>query len=316
MLSDQKEQIYKTYSGLFRVGEELIDWTFKLMEGFNKKTILLTALAPHQRIFLFFFTRAVKTYSAIFYLCQEGYGQDVSTLLRSLLENLITSKYILTDPKRADQLTARFVDYKWVILKKQLSEEEPLMSQLSQGKKEAYLEKKKLILEGIEKFKKKYLITSDKALLTWSGKTIKDMAQAVDSLWKEEYESTFRLCSRFSHPSILGDKEYIIQKENQLIFTSVPSNVGILDNLKKSTKYKFEFLKDFNKLFQLNFGKELSVLEKMLNSPFQETLNDFEFTHMETKSRPSLNKNCVIQFQLSKSSLKGFSSNQNKTTPI
>ncbi|MCK5492780.1 MAG: hypothetical protein KAJ14_06700, partial [Candidatus Omnitrophica bacterium] len=181
-------------------GYELGDF---LLGCFNLKAIKLIDLPPHKRIYLFFLTRAIKTYRAIINLCVEGYGQDVSTLLRSLLDNLISAKYILSDIELADEKAIRFVEFKWVIFRRYIvnksKENLDINSEVQNN----------LIYEKYEGFKKKYNITSNRGLLTWSGQAVIDMARLVDKNLLDEYQSIFRSCSRFSHPSIVGDNEYL-----------------------------------------------------------------------------------------------------------
>lgn len=204
---------------LFDFSDEINHFTSSLLNEFNNRRIKLFDLPAYQRIFLFIVTRSIKTYASILVLCKAGYGQDVSTLLRSLLENLVTAKYIIHDPLTADEKARRFVAYKWVIFKRQLPEQEKMFRSANSEQKNELFEKKQKIQKKVDEFKVNFHITSDKALITWSGKSIRDMAKKVDHKLLDEYEKTFRLCSRFSHPSILGDNEYLIQDNNNLIFS-------------------------------------------------------------------------------------------------
>lgn len=240
-----------------------------ILEHFNRRSLKLFDLPTHQRIFLFILTRAMKSYAAIVRLCRQGYGQDVAMLLRSLLDNLITVKYILHDRSGADDLTKRFVAYKWIIFKRSLEEEErKILKSASEADRKAFLEKKDLILKSVEDFKKSYQIISDRALLTWSGKTVRDMAQKVSLELMEEYDETFRLCSRFSHPSILGDQEYVIQDDQRLVFSAQPSGVGIVPNLKKTIRYMIDLLLIVDELFEFDQKESLSSLLMDLDQVF------------------------------------------------
>ncbi|MDD5669217.1 MAG: DUF5677 domain-containing protein, partial [Candidatus Omnitrophica bacterium] len=208
-------------------------------------------------IFLFFLTRIIKTYSAIFCLCRQGYGQDTSPLLRSSLGTLISAKYILYDLKSADKNAVRFVEYKWVIFKRHLSE-----SERDPAAKESddFVENRDQILAKFEEFKKKYKIESDRALITWSGKSVKDMAKKIDRKLLDEYDSAFRLYSRFSHPSIIGDREYLNFENDILKLSSLPSFIGIVPNLKRAVNYLCDFLFIFDDLFSLGRKQKINDL--------------------------------------------------------
>lgn len=219
------------------------------LRDFNAREVKLTDIPPHKRIFLFFLARVIKTYSVICMLCREGFGQDTSPLLRNLLETLVSAKYITCKPDRADQNAVRFVEYKWVILKRYLSELEKEFSPELSGDE---FSDRDLILSQFEEYKKNYGITSDRALLTWSGKSIRDMARQADKNLLKEYELAFRIDSRFSHPSIIGDKEYVDFKEEALVLSFLPSPNGVVLSLKRAMTYLTDFWAIFNALFELN----------------------------------------------------------------
>jgi hypothetical protein len=238
---------------MFNLSSETLSLAVLFLEKFNSEKITLTDLSPHKRILLFFFTRAVKTYSAIRVLCGRGYGQDAAVLLRNLLENLICVKYILYDPLSSDMKAVRFVEYKWVILHRHMG-----------GRS-----KKTLITEKYKEYKQKYGIFSDRGLLTWSGKSVETMARLADSGLLKEYEFIFRPCSRFSHPSIIGDNEYIRRENGTMTFLPFSSSAGIVQNLKKSVSYLFDFMVLFSGLFVINGENDLAVLKSEMTRVFQ-----------------------------------------------
>lgn len=251
-IQNSLDQEYRDFFELATESRECVD---KLLQQFNKRETKLFDLPACQRILLFILTRSIKTYSSIIILCKLGYGQDVATLLRGLLENLITAEYILHNPKTANQLAERFVAYKWVIFKRTLPEQEKEVKTESKNKKQEFYKRKALVLKNVEDFKKKFSVTSDRALLTWSGKTVRDMARGVSSDLLADYELTFRQCSKFSHPSILGDQEYMIQDDKSLIFSALPSRIGVIFNLTQAVKYFLSFAELIGREFQLS-GKE------------------------------------------------------------
>lgn len=246
-----------SFAEIFVFSDEVDDFIADSLVEFNARRIKLFDLPAYQRIFLFILTRSIKTFSSILILCRSGFGQDVSTLMRSLLENLITARYIVHDRTAANTLAKRFVAYKWVIFKRQLPEQEMAARHGTDAEKNAFLERKNMILGKVQEFKDEFSITSDRALITWSGKSVRDMARKVNRTLLEEYEKTFRLCSRFSHPSILGDNEYLIQNDNQLTFSPQPSAIGIVSNLHNAITYALDFISVTDELFQL--GKRADI---------------------------------------------------------
>ena len=282
-MNTSSEEIQKRFQSLFTLADNISDAARQLLDKINRREMKLFDLKPHQRIFLFILTRSLKTYASIITLCKNGYGQDAATLLRSLLENLITAGYILKDKKTADEKAARFVAYKWIIFKRQLPEQEKNLPQMTAHQKQIFMERKKKILEQYEAFKKKFRLRSDQALLTWSGKTVKDMAREISKKLLEEYETTFRLCSRFSHPSILGDQEYMLQDGKNLIFSPLPSLIGVAANLKNSMSLMIQF----TELINIHFKANEEQLIKNLYSEFASLPNIEKLEQDNPSSKPS-----------------------------
>ena len=255
------DKIYQEFRELLDLADQIEETTWIFLDKFNQQQRKLFDFPSHQRIFLFILTRSIKTYSSIKHLCQQGYGQDVCNLLRTLLENLITVKYILHHKEKADDLAKRFVFYKWVIFRKEIGEQEKNFSLMSEQEKSDFLQRKEMIQSQVNDFKKTFNIKSDQALVTWSGYSVRDMAKYVSPKLLDEYETTFRLCSRFSHPSILGDQEYMVQDDRSLIFSPLASPIGIAPNLKSAIKYMLKFLTLVNNLYSLNCEQTLTDLQ-------------------------------------------------------
>ncbi|MDD5730341.1 MAG: DUF5677 domain-containing protein [Candidatus Omnitrophica bacterium] len=294
---ESKTKIYEENGEMFDLAEEIRRSSVLFLKNFNSRKVKLASLEPRKRIFLFFLTKIIKTYSAVYALCREGYGQDVCPLLRSSLETLISAKYILYDPAAADKNAARFVEYKWVIFKRYLGEFEKGPLDKSQGKISS---SKQLILEKFKEYKEKYGISSDRGLLTWSGKPIRDMAKLVDEKLLGEYESAFRIDSRFSHPSILSDNEYLDYDDYILKLSPLPSDAGVVTNLKRAITYLIEFLGLFNELFGLQYEARLMELQSRVDEVFNMEKYKKEITF--GKSFPNLNKKdlekVLVQFDL------------------
>lgn len=293
-----KNKIFEQNKEVFDLAEEARRILFSFLSDFNARKIKLTEIPPHKRIFLFFLARIIKTYSALYTLCREGYGQDACLLLRSLLEILISAKYIMIRPAEADREAVRFVEYKWVILNRCLAESErdfhdPAAADSSSNRT--------MIAAKFQEYKQKYKITSDRALLTWSGKATKDMAKLADKKLLKEYESAFRIDSRFSHPSIIGDKEYVDPQEDVLVLSFSPSTSGVVLSLKRAVTYLADFLSIFNVLFGLNGDASLNQLQSGITEIFR--MEKYRNALVFEKSSPALDKETVdkmsVRFNLS-----------------
>jgi hypothetical protein len=200
--------------------ERVLTWANDRMTEFNERHLRLKDTQPQQRIVLLFFTRSLKTFQAIIQLSEAGFAQNVSILLRSLIELRISLRYILHDPRTASIKASRFVEYKWVLFKKYLSQME------SQNRSEipsdpllkSLIEERHTILKKVDAFKITHRVKSDRALITWSGRSLRDMAKAVDPELVGVYDTTFRKASTLSHPSVIGDQHHVTFEEDLMLF--------------------------------------------------------------------------------------------------
>lgn len=279
---------------------EILEWaergrrlSLEVREAFNALHVPLKTCPPHKRIFLFFLARVIKTYEAILHLCGEGYGQDTCPLLRTLLETLISSRFILLDPERADSQAVRFVEYKWVILRRYEAELQRVFPGEMPSSKEPDRER---VLKQFEIFKKKYGIRSDRSLLSWSGKSIRDMAKAVDSSLFREYEASFRVDSRFSHPSIIGDNDYVDYAGDALILSSEPSPSGVVVSLKRAGGYLMDFLILFDELFDLQSEKAIDEIRSGLEHVM--ATEKYRLAIASEKTQPVLDKESIQHMEV------------------
>jgi len=273
----------------------------QLLEDFNLRQVKLFDLSASRRIFLFILTRSLKTYASILVLCRHGYGQDAAVLLRGFLENLITAEYILHNPAQADDLAARFVAYKWIVFKRSLSEQERTLQRSSPREQSSFEEYKALVLRRVEEFKRRFHVLSDRALITWSGKTVRDMARHVSPQLAVEYDRTFRICSRFSHPTILGDHEYMLRDTNDLIFSTVPSLIGVEVDLKLSIQYLLEFAALIGTELCVTDGTYLAGLKEELSSLEQIDVNLHGYSPTSPSSEPAGTiplRECAVVFRV------------------
>ncbi|MEW5894190.1 MAG: DUF5677 domain-containing protein [Candidatus Omnitrophota bacterium] len=296
MMKVRQEAIEDKNKRLFAFERELDQISLSLLNMFDDRRLKLFSIPPHKRIFLFFLTRALKTHQAIKILCREGFGQDAAVLLRSLLENLISFRYVLHHSEEADALAARFVAYKWVIFHRHLWEQEREEREKGDREYRLFVQRKELILKNFEEFKTKYHINSGRGLLTWSGRTVKDMAGIVSKDLLKEYESMFRTCSKFTHPSIISDKEYMVIDDEEIVFSVSPSLIGVEIILSKNISYTFDVLSIFAGLFQLKCDVVLNAFERKFKA-YQASLSTSTSGTGAGETAASINRESIIVFE-------------------
>ena len=201
-----------------------------------------------EMLVLLFLTKAQKTHAAIMLLCSDGYGQDAVVLSRSILELLITIKYILADS--TDGRVDRYVSHDWVLRSE-------LYENLKNREELAVIPTEKIqeIKANADAAQKKY---GYKPYGGWSDKTMYYMAKEIGE------ESNFNICygiqCSFSHSSARSMMEYMKESDGQYVFDAGKSERYINPALAMAFDFQKSLCLEADKLFSLGFTEELLQL--------------------------------------------------------
>jgi len=252
MANFQEENI-KRYPELSKIVQRLQAITDEITDTFNNKSKnndwRRSKMPCHKNLLNYFLMTAIRQFDAISVLCSEGYGDCSLVILRSMLENLISLKYIVLGEKQIEERAERFENYKWVDMKKQLTYWKNSKGVVQKDTQEDILSKEAIILSSVEDFKKRFNINNEREFRTWSGISIEEMADRVNM--SDAYNLMYRMCCLFSHPSFLGQQQGVTKNNDYTIFSTKPSFRNIEVNLMTAIHYLFEFLIIFDHLFNL-----------------------------------------------------------------
>lgn len=158
----------------------------------------------------FLLRKSFKSYCALQELLFLGYVQDAAVILRSILENLISTLYI---NKRDEESRARlFMEYGWVVKKQQIDKiEKLLMKGASHSSVKNNLQRslpdKSKILPEYNRVKNNYPNE-----YKWAGISLAQMAEEVGL--GLDYELEYWYYSLLTHPSADSSREYAIYDAN------------------------------------------------------------------------------------------------------
>ncbi len=258
-LNEFKQKNIKEHFELFQITEELEltadEMRYKYNCKSNENDFRRSKLPLFLTIFQYLLNNVMNQYNSIRVLCLEGYGQSGLVILRSILESLITFKYMISDEELKNVRAQRFEDYRWVQMKKMLNywkmEDEVINYAIAKD----ILSKEDRVLEKVEEFKKTYDVKNDRELSTWSGISIFKMAKTANEL--VDYNLLYSTCCNFSHPSILGIQSNVIRNEKVTFYSPKPSFQYIDVNIKSSIDYFLEYLVMFDYFYSLGMKKKL-----------------------------------------------------------
>ncbi len=257
-----KEENIKKHSELFCVTDEVHALADELMYAFNCKSntedFRPSQMPLHKTVFLYLFNAALKQYASIKVLCLEGYGQSSSIILRSMLENLISIKYMIFS-ENTSSLAERFIGYRWIDMRKSLNYWRMEDKVKNKDLRDKILLKEKEIEQKCKDFKERFNIKKGQ-LKTWSGLSIEEMAQKADML--ADYNLMYRLSCNFSHSGFLGAQPGVDKGLNHTLFSSKPAFDFIIGVLESAIQYLHEFLSTYNHMFKLEKERELSDFHK------------------------------------------------------
>lgn len=197
--------------------------------------------------------KAQKTHAALMLLAEQGYGEDAMVLCRSVLELLITVKYILADP--TDQRVNRYIDHDWI-------ERKELYENLKERQEFSFLsgeEREKLendLQTGADSAHAKH--AGYRAYQGWSDKNMAEMAAEVGE------ESNFKLCYQiqcgFSHSSSRSINEYVKKEDGIPAFDAGPSDKYVTMVLASAFDFHKALCLVANNFFSLGMEKDIEKI--------------------------------------------------------
>lgn len=259
MVSEESAYEYKTKNQIQDKFKSLISFNYelrKLIAGELDKEKKL--IGPKDGIISFSLGKAFKTQGAILNLCEEGYGEDATVLVRTLFEIMINNLFILKD--KSEETAYRYLNYDWVLRKKMFdyAKSKPeIVSNMNErnGKVEA----DRIIKEIEEQYKsvqEKYKYKGNR----WSSQNIADMAEDVGR--GDAYKTIYRLQCQFSHTLIRVMNDYA--KEN--VGGGLLFSVGISENwVEQNLVATFDFLSNIYTSFCDHFDLEKEQLKQLVD---------------------------------------------------
>jgi len=240
------DKMIKQHEDLFKLNEELAEL---VADTFGARDFHPSTQA--QINILFFVTKGYKSLRAILLLCRHGYGEDAGILLRSLFEIAVNAWYI----KDNEELAKRYGDFIEIHVHELLEDLtfEFVRERISEDK----------MRERREGYDKAQEMHKYKGRISWSGKTLKVMAEEVGL--SEGYSSVYVLMSQLNHTTAGAMLDYI-QTDKQTDKGGSVSGVKLLpsDNLIREVLLSavppmLNIVKQWHK--QFNLGIEAKIME-------------------------------------------------------
>ncbi len=207
---------------------------------------------------LHLFNKAWRTFESIYLLCANGYGQEASILLRSLLEVVVSAVYISKEPSSRAIL---FGEYGYL---EKMSFRNALIEYRDENPDDAWVAG---ILDSAtardleddrreyERVKKNYPKKD-----AWSGESIKDMAKKVGMHF---HYILYKMFCGATHVSSMGAGRCFAIKDKTLIF-SADGEDDINARWHTACVYFYSIMGPVNETFELHFDDRLKTLNDML----------------------------------------------------
>ncbi|MFH1601891.1 MAG: DUF5677 domain-containing protein [Candidatus Shapirobacteria bacterium] len=222
-----------------------LNWINRFADEVMNEPSIMIGKKDYGKTLLFLqVTKLYTSTKAVLELVKKSYGMDAMIVVRSMLNNLISCKWIIeSKPKTRAK---RFIHYNTVLRKRFLDIAQKYPEQKSHFLK--VLTDEKEINSSYKKIERRF---SDK--YSWSGKKIWKMAEDVGLKW--DYDFIYNLASSLEHSDINSLNEYFagIDHANKLfMFKGGPVPGYVMESGITSIKYMGEGLELFIKIFKLN----------------------------------------------------------------
>jgi len=238
-IEEFQKEVYKEYKPLFDLHQQLLELFGETADKGNAKEVPIENISKLQSVMGFLATKAIKTHVAIYLLCKNGAGQDAEILLRSLIEILISVKYLLfaDSEKRADMYIG-FFDFKTARDISKLKYDPKIGEKLKEYEEEYNMKK--------EEFLKQHDIKDKNS---WSGKKISEMAGETGLT--EIYNKAYNFSSDMAHSNILCSPCYIKMGDGYVDCDAGPSFDCVERVLGSCLECIINILVDFNRVLEI-----------------------------------------------------------------
>ncbi len=234
------QDVFKTYSFCL---EEILDFCHaqEIIYDNTAKRLVMSLI----------FSKAIKTYYAIYSLCKEGYGGEAIVLFRTLMDMNFNLRFIYCSD---EEYSNRFLDYHdYAVYECNLPKKG--RSYLKDVEMETILISSPDLKEGHDAYNIKY---PKGRRDTWSGKSIHDMLQSLpdDIKGKElrDYDTFYKVTSFHVHSNIVSIKDRITADG---IFRIAP-NLQYLDQVFPiSTHYIVKIIALWLKYMDINLPENM-----------------------------------------------------------
>lgn len=220
----------------------------------SKDEYLLKATVLH------FTLKALKTHRAIEHLLERGFVEDATILLRSLLETVISLRYVLLEPSKHARL---YQEYDVIVRRRMLRALQKQRSAV--GLKPLYGRG-----DDAEELEREYsrVVGNYPRKTCWSGKTVRDMAH--DVCLANQYDLLYRWHSQFVHSTSYTAKHYIQREHHDgLIVDLDPKNEQeYIPFLSEMCTYSIEIATRYEHVFGTGLGTKVDDLVSQFNKLF------------------------------------------------
>lgn len=263
MVSEESAHEYNTRNQIKDNFKQLISFNYELRTLISDTIDQEKKLTgPKDAIVSFSLGKAFKTQGAILTLCESGYGEDATTLVRTLFEIMINTAYIRLD--NTDETAYRYLAYDWVLRKKMFeyaSNKPELIKKINERK--ATIDTDAIIKEVFEQEKivqNKYKYHHN----GWSNDNIARMSELVER--SDAYNTVYRLECQFSHSLVRAMNDYAKDSnEGGIVF-----NVGVTKNwVEENLVATFDFLsnifENFDRQFNISNDKFKTLVDQYID---------------------------------------------------
>lgn len=263
MVSEEAAHEYNTRNQIKDNFKQLISFNYELRDLIGDTLDEEKKLTgPKDAIVSFSLGKAFKTQGAILTLCESGYGEDATTLVRTLFEIMVNIAYIRLD--NTDERAYRYLAYDWILRKKMFdyaSNKPEIVKKYNERKSSIDVEG--IIKEVIDQEKivqNKYKYHHNR----WSNDDLARMAELVGR--SDAYNTVYRLECQFSHSLVRAMNDYAKDSNGK----GIVFNVGVTKNwVEENLVATFDFLsnifENFNHQFNLSNVKYKTLVGKYID---------------------------------------------------
>ena len=205
--------------------------------------------------------RSIKAFRAIKLLCEQGFGTEAVIIARTLLEALLSMRFI--DEKESEKRASLYIDHDWKFREKFAHSTSELHDVVAKVSEEKWSENEQRIKDRAKAVKEEHGYTNSLGALCWTKETITALGDRFDL--KFHVRAFYQMASQHAHVLVGSANEFMRQVEGGGFgWESGPGKSYVAETAVTACDLMISVIKILNGKFKFGLEDKIDALDASL----------------------------------------------------